>query len=106
MQKRILQSKVSFSSLGEITTRSQFGDYSITANKTIFGFISNGELYLRANKRCESHFPALNIPYLVYTKRGMPVPLSDYLVGEALWERTLPSYCNWRQARACMVNKR
>ncbi|MCW2474336.1 MULTISPECIES: TfoX/Sxy family DNA transformation protein [unclassified Symbiopectobacterium] len=85
-KKRILQSKVSFSSLGEITTRSQFGGYSIAANKTIFGLISNGELYLRASKRCEPHFLALNMPHLVYTKRGMPVPLSYYLVGEVLWE--------------------
>lgn len=85
-KKRILQSKFSFSSLGEITTRSQFGGYSIAVNKTIFGLISGGELYLRANKRCETHFQARNMPHLIYTKRGMPVPLNYYLVDDALWE--------------------
>lgn len=73
-KKRILQSKAYFSSLGEITTWSQFGGYSIAANKTIFGLISNGELYLRADKRCEPHFLA-NMPHLVYTKQGITLLL-------------------------------
>lgn len=85
-KKRILQSKFSFSSLGEITTRSQFGGYSIAVNKTIFGLISGGELYLRANKGCEAHFHARDMQNLIYTKRGMPVPLNYYLVDDALWE--------------------
>lgn len=85
-KKRILQSKFSFSSLGEITTRSQFGGYSIAANKTIFGLISGGELYLRANKDCEAHFHARNMQHLIYTKRGMPVPLNYYLIDDALWD--------------------
>lgn len=84
-KKKILQSKRSFSSLGHITSRSQFGGYSIAANETVFGLISGGELYLRANKRCEEHFQARHMSHLVYTKRGMPVPLSYYLVDEALW---------------------
>lgn len=85
-KKRILQSKFSFSSLGGITTRSQFGGYSIAVNKTIFALISGGELYLRANKRCEAHFHERNMPRLIYTKRGMPVPLNYYLVDDNLWE--------------------
>ncbi|MCL2894919.1 TfoX/Sxy family DNA transformation protein [Brenneria tiliae] len=85
-EKRILQSKCHFASLGEITSRSQFGGYSIAANKIIFGVVSGGELYLRAGKNDEKHFRDRNMPHLVYTKRGVPFPLNYYLVDESLWE--------------------
>ncbi|MFC3395237.1 TfoX/Sxy family DNA transformation protein [Brenneria rubrifaciens] len=84
-EKRILQSKRYFASLGDITSRSQFGGYSIAANKIIFGVVSGGELYLRASKKDEVHFHNRNMPHLVYTKRGIPIPLNYYLVDESLW---------------------
>ncbi|MCG8710175.1 TfoX/Sxy family DNA transformation protein [Brenneria sp. 4F2] len=85
-EKRILQSKRRFASFGNITSRSQFGGYSIAANKIIFALVSGGELYLRASKQDEQHFHNRNMPHLVYTKRGMPVSLNYYLVDESLWE--------------------
>lgn len=85
-EKRILQSKHRFASLGDITSRSQFGGYSIAANKIIFALVSGGELYLRASKQDERHFHSRNMSRLIYTKRGMPVPLNYYLVDESLWE--------------------
>ncbi|KFX21827.1 TfoX/Sxy family DNA transformation protein [Pectobacterium betavasculorum] len=85
-KKRILQSQQSFSSLGNITSRSQFGGYSIAANKTIFGLVSEGELYLRASKKDEEYFQQRNMPNLIYTKRGMPVPLNYFLVDDVLWQ--------------------
>ncbi|MDX5627329.1 MULTISPECIES: TfoX/Sxy family DNA transformation protein [unclassified Brenneria] len=85
-EKRILQSKHCFASLGDITSRSQFGGYSIAANKIVFALVSGGELYLRASKKDERHFHDRNMPHLIYTKRGMPVPLNYYLVDESLWE--------------------
>ncbi|MBJ7221160.1 MULTISPECIES: TfoX/Sxy family DNA transformation protein [unclassified Brenneria] len=85
-EKRILQSKCYFASLGDITSRSQFGGYSIAANNIIFGLVLGGELYLRASKRDEKHFHDRNMPHLIYTKRGIPIPLSYYLVDESLWE--------------------
>ncbi|RLM25801.1 competence-specific regulator [Brenneria alni] len=85
-EKRILQSKCYFASLGDITSRSQFGGYSIAANKIIFALVSEGELYLRASKKDEKHFHNRNMPHLIYTKRGMPFPLNYYLVEESLWE--------------------
>ncbi|MEH2920888.1 TfoX/Sxy family DNA transformation protein [Samsonia erythrinae] len=85
-KKRILQSQHSFSSLGNITSRSQFGGYSIAANKTIFGLVSEGELYLRASKKDEQHFQRREMINLIYTKRGIPVPLNYFLVDEALWQ--------------------
>ncbi|ATA23561.1 competence-specific regulator [Brenneria goodwinii] len=87
-EKRILQSKHYFASLGDITSRSQFGGYSIAANKIIFALVSGGELYLRASKKDEQYFHDRNMPHLIYTKRGMPVPLNYYLVDESLWENT------------------
>ncbi|QTF08850.1 TfoX/Sxy family DNA transformation protein [Brenneria izadpanahii] len=84
-EKRILQSKLCFASLGDITSRSQFGGYSIAANKIIFGLVSGGELYLRASKKDEPHFRSRNMPNLIYTKRGVPVPLNYYLVDASLW---------------------
>ncbi|PWC22180.1 competence-specific regulator [Brenneria roseae subsp. roseae] len=88
-EKRILQSKRYFASLGDITSRSQFGGYSIAANKIIFGVVSGGELYLRASKKDEAYFHDRNMPPLIYTKRGIPIPLNYYLVDESLWENHL-----------------
>ncbi|WJY16227.1 TfoX/Sxy family DNA transformation protein [Pectobacteriaceae bacterium CE90] len=85
-EKRILQSKCVFAPLGHISSRSQFGGYSIAADQIIFALVSGGELYLRATKHLENYFLALNVPNLIYTKRGMPVPLSYYLVDDRLWD--------------------
>lgn len=88
-EKRILQSKRYFASLGDITSRSQFGGYSIAANKIIFGVVLAGELYLRASKKDIALFHERNMPHLVYTKRGIPIPLNYYLVDESLWKNHL-----------------
>lgn len=106
-KKRILQSQQSFSSLGDITSRSQFGGYSIAANKTIFGLVSEGELYLRASKKDEKYFQRRDMPNLIYTKRGMPVPLNYFLVDEA-YGKKLISYCIspiWRWAGRSMIKQ-
>ncbi|ATO34070.1 DNA transformation protein TfoX1 [Dickeya dianthicola] len=84
-EKRILQAKVVFAPLGNILSRSQFGGYSIAADGVIFALISSGELYLRAAQYNEDFFLDQQTPKLIYTKRGLPVPLNYYLVGEALW---------------------
>lgn len=84
-EKRILQSKYVFASLGSISSRSQFGGYSIAANQVVFALVSSGELYLRAAEQHAEYFLSRNAPRLIYTKRGMPVPLNYYLVDESLW---------------------
>ncbi|SLM62154.1 MULTISPECIES: TfoX/Sxy family DNA transformation protein [Dickeya] len=86
-EKRILQAKSVFAPLGHILSRSQFGGYSIAADGVIFALVSAGELYLRASPDNEDFFLARQTPKLVYTKRGIPVPLNYYLVTEALWQR-------------------
>ncbi|MGM3173518.1 TfoX/Sxy family DNA transformation protein [Dickeya lacustris] len=84
-EKRILQAKRVFAPLGNILSRSQFGGYSIAADGVIFALVSGGELYLRAAPDNEDFFLGRQIAKLVYTKRGIPVPLNYYLVGETLW---------------------
>lgn len=50
-----------------------------------FALVSSGELYLRAAQHNEDFFLDQQTPKLIYTKRGLPVPLNYYLVGEVLW---------------------
>ncbi|MGM3162910.1 TfoX/Sxy family DNA transformation protein [Dickeya undicola] len=83
--KRILQAKAVFAPLGNILSRSQFGGYSIAADGVIFALVSSGELYLRAAQDNEDFFLDRLTPKLIYTKRGLPVSLNYYLVGEVLW---------------------
>ncbi|ACS86473.1 TfoX/Sxy family DNA transformation protein [Musicola paradisiaca] len=85
-EKRILQSKTVLAPLGKITSRSQFGGYSIAANQVIFALVTHGELYLRASKLNEHLFQGRQMPGLIYTKRGIPIPLNYYLVDETLWQ--------------------
>ncbi len=77
--------KNTFATLGTITTRSQFGGYSVAADKVMFGLILDGELYLRATRQCEHIFLAQQMSQLVYTKRGIPVLLNYYLVDRRIW---------------------
>lgn len=74
-----------FSPLGVITTRSQFGGYSVCAGKVMFGLILDGELHLRGTRQSEHVFIAQRMNRLVYTKRGIPVLLNYYAVDQSLW---------------------
>ncbi|TKI07525.1 TfoX/Sxy family DNA transformation protein [Martelella alba] len=86
-KQRISQAAFFFTPLGEITTRSQFGGYSIAADKVMFGLILDGELYLRGTRQSEHIFVAEGMRRLIYTKRGVPVSLNYYHVDERLWAR-------------------
>lgn len=83
--RRILQAKNFFFSLGDVSTRSQFGGYSIAADKIMFGLILDGELYLRGTRLSEHIYLAQGMRRLIYTKRGLPVSLNYYHVDERLW---------------------
>lgn len=77
--------KKEFATLGIITTRSQFGGYSVAADKVMFGLILDGELYLRGTRQSEHIFLAQQMNQLLYTKRGIPVLLNYFLVDQRLW---------------------
>lgn len=78
-----------FSSLGQLTSRSMFGGYGICYNKTMFALVSDGKFYLRADKTLEQQFMTANMAQFIYRNRGVPVPLSYYLVDETYeWKDT------------------
>lgn len=85
-KERLTQAKSYLAPLGTISSRSQFGGYSIMADNVMFAVISEGELYLRADDRSEPRFIARGMINFIYTKRGIPVVLRYYLVDVALWQ--------------------
>jgi len=85
-KKRISQSQQLFASLGNIRSRSQFGGYSLSANGIMFALISDGELYLRATLENEKQFCLMGMESLIYRKRGIPISLRYFKVGERLWK--------------------
>ena len=86
-KKRILQCMELFASLGNIRARSQFGGYSLSANRVMFALVSDGELYLRASHETEEYFCEQGMERLIYRKRGMAVLLRYFKVSKAQWEK-------------------
>lgn len=86
-KKRILQCMELFASLGNIRARSQFGGYSLSANRVMFALVSDGELYLRASQETEQYFCEQGMERLIYRKRGMAVLLRYFKVSKAQWEK-------------------
>jgi len=86
-KKRILQCMELFASLGNIRARSQFGGYSLSANRVMFALVSDGELYLRASHETEEYFCEQGMVRLIYRKRGMAVLLRYFKVSKAQWEK-------------------
>lgn len=86
-KKRILQCMELFASLGNIRARSQFGGYSLSANRVMFALVSDGELYLRASHETEQYFCEQGMERLIYRKRGMAVLLRYFKVSKAQWEK-------------------
>jgi DNA transformation protein len=76
-----------FASLGNIRARSQFGGYSLSANRVMFALVSDGELYLRASHETEEYFCEQGMERLIYRKRGMAVLLRYFKVSKAQWEK-------------------
>lgn len=88
-KKRILQCMELFASLGNIRPRSQFGGYSLSANRVMFALVSDGELYLRASHETEQYFCEQGMERLIYRKRGMAVLLRYFKVNKAQWEKPI-----------------
>ncbi|QLK60675.1 competence protein [Enterobacteriaceae bacterium Kacie_13] len=86
-KKRILQCMELFASLGNIRARSQFGGYSLSANRVMFALVSDGELYLRASHETEQYFCEQGMERLIYRKRGMAVLLRYFKVSKTQWEK-------------------
>ncbi|MDR0806979.1 MAG: TfoX/Sxy family DNA transformation protein [Enterobacteriaceae bacterium] len=76
-----------FSELGELTSRSMFGGYGICQNAVMFGLVSEGKFYLRANDHLESIFINHGMSQFIYQRRGTPIPLRYYHVNKSIWKQ-------------------
>lgn len=82
----IQRAKRQLSALGEITSRSQFGGYSLAVEKVVFALVNEGQLYLRACEQARPYLSARKMEPLKFQKRGLPVSLEYYRVDEPLWD--------------------
>lgn len=84
--KELIDSVITrLSYLDDISSRSMFGGYGICQNQLIFGLISEGEFYLRANEKLEQTFINYGMKQLNYLNRGIPILMRYYLVDKTLW---------------------
>ncbi|WP_058913137.1 TfoX/Sxy family DNA transformation protein [Entomohabitans teleogrylli] len=84
--ERVYESQEFFSPLGNVSSRSLFGGYSLSIDDTVFAMVSEGELYLRACEQTQPYFSQHQVPVLAIHKRGRPVRLNYFRVGESLWQ--------------------
>ncbi|WP_425330497.1 TfoX/Sxy family DNA transformation protein [Xenorhabdus budapestensis] len=83
---RFDQLEHSVSSLGKLKKKSQFGGVGLSIDGVLFALSSEGELYLRGNSHAEVLFKVIGMEKFIYLKRGIPVALRYYRVGESLWQ--------------------
>jgi len=84
-KKRVLECLSLFAPLGNMRSRTQFGGFSLSADRVMFALVSEGELYLRANNENETHFRRKKMERLTYRKRGMSVQLRYFKVSQEQW---------------------
>lgn len=84
-KKRVLECLELFAPLGNIRSRTQFGGFSLSADRAMFGLVSDGELFLRATDDTEGHFCRKKMERLIYRKRGMDVHLRYFKVSHEQW---------------------
>lgn len=82
----IVRAKRQLSPLGEISSRSQFGGYSLSVESVVFALVSEGDLYLRACEEVKPYIIERKMEPLLFTRRGIPVALDYYRVDDPLWE--------------------
>ncbi|WP_340622040.1 TfoX/Sxy family DNA transformation protein [Xenorhabdus siamensis] len=85
-EARFDQLEHSVSSLGKLKKKSQFGGVGLSIDGVLFALGSEGELYLRGNSHAEVLFKVRGMEKFIYLKRGIPVVLRYYRVGESLWQ--------------------
>jgi DNA transformation protein len=86
--KKIHQSQEYLSPLGVIEYRALFGGYSLAIEDTVFAMVAEGELYLRVCEQSATYQVENPSPLLTLVKRGRPILLNYFHVGEALWRNT------------------
>lgn len=84
-KQKIAQAKDKLAPLGIIESRTQFGGYSLSVEKTVFAVVTEGELYLRACEQVQPYLAERKMELLTFSKRGVPVELKYYRVDSRLW---------------------
>ncbi len=84
-KQRIEQTKQRLAALGPVESRTQFGGYSLSVEKTVFAVVADGELYLRACEQAQPYMSERKMQPLRLVKRGLPVALNYYRVDGMLW---------------------
>lgn len=84
-RRKIAEVKQRLARLGEVKSRTQFGGYSLSVEKTVFAVVAEGEMYLRACERLQPYITERKMEALSLNKRGVSVELDYYRVDRALW---------------------
>ena len=84
-KRKIEEAKQRLQPLGEVESRTQFGGYCLTVEKTVFAVVADGELYLRACEQVRPYIVERKMEPLSLKKRGVPVALHYYRVDGDLW---------------------
>ena len=84
-KRKIEEAKRRLQALGDVESRTQFGGYCLTVEKTVFAVVASGELYLRACEQVQPYIAERKMEPLNLTKRGLPVALHYYRVDKDLW---------------------
>ncbi|MEQ4923933.1 TfoX/Sxy family DNA transformation protein [Proteus hauseri] len=79
---------------GELTTKSQFGGFSMMVDEIMLAINSDGEFYLKGSGFLETLYKATKMNAYVYLKKGSPITLRYYRVTDLIWEdqRKLEQY--------------
>ncbi|ATZ11234.1 TfoX/Sxy family DNA transformation protein [Erwinia amylovora] len=84
-RRKTEEAKQRLAGLGEVKSRTQFGGYCLSVEKTVFAVVAEGELYLRACEQVQPYITERRMEALSLNKRGVPVELNYYRVDRALW---------------------
>lgn len=70
---------------GELTTKSQFGGFSIMIDEIMLAITADNELYLKGSGFLETLYKATKMDAYIYMKKGAPITLRYYRLTEVIW---------------------
>ena len=73
-------------SIGPVYAKSMFGGHGIFLEELMFGLISDGTLYLKADKESENEFLEKGLEVFTYNRQGKRLKMSYYQAPEEALE--------------------
>ena len=73
-------------SIGPVYAKSMFGGHGIFLEELMFGLISDGTLYLKADKESENEFLEKGLEVFTYNRQGKRLKMSYYQASEEALE--------------------